>query len=148
MLCRGCLALVCLWAAAGASVAGQDPRHGGTADRGERAGQSQTSMSELLAPQGPAHSVVHAAAVKHAVHKRSERSRSGVPVAAPEVTPAVPAAKNGENLAPSGVSLPNIPKRPPVCSVPPAMRFCESIDYPVYRPDEGTLSGRGSSYLT
>ena len=97
-------------------------------------------MSELLAPQGPAHSVVHAAAVKHAVHKRSERSRSGVPAA--------PAAKNGENLAPSGVSLPNIPKRPPVCSVPPAMRFCESIDYPVYRPDEGTLSGRGSSYLT
>lgn len=141
MLCRGCLALVCLWAAAGAGVAGQDPRHGGTADSGEREGPSQTSMSELLATQGPAHSVVHAAAVKHAVHKRSERSRSGVPVAAP-------AARNGENLAPSGVSLPNIPKRPPVCSVPPAMRFCESIDYPVYRPDEGTLSGRRISYLT
>lgn len=32
------------------------------------------------------------------------------------------------------VSLPVIPKSPPVCSQPPPMRFCKNVAYPVYRP--------------
>ena len=84
------------------------------------------------------HSAVHAAAVKHAAHKREPRARNGAHATAPAPAPA-PASKSTEakhtKLAPSGVSLPKIPQKPPVCSVPPAMRFCKNINYPVYRPD-------------
>lgn len=30
--------------------------------------------------------------------------------------------------------LPVIPKKPPVCSRPPTMRFCRNVGYNVYRP--------------
>lgn len=103
------------------------------------------SVSESLASAGARHllvssadkvkhSAVHAAAVKHAAHKKSERARSGSPM--PAAHAAAKSSIGMQKLAPSGVSLPKIPKRPPVCSVPPAMRFCKNINYPVYRPDE------------
>jgi hypothetical protein len=119
---------------------------------GESGGEDGDHMSgnEAAATSGrrrlmsDQHSVVHAAAIKHAAHKLAGRARIGKAKSAPapaqaQAEPTVPSTvttKKTAKLAPSGVSLPNIPKRPPVCSVPPAMRFCKNVDYPVYRPDE------------
>ena len=81
------------------------------------------------------HSAVHAAAVKHAAHKEASRARVGV--TPPESVPGQASSSSGATqFAPSGVSLPRMPKKPPVCSVPPRMRFCKNINYAVYRPDE------------
>mmetsp|Transcript_41555 Transcript_41555/g.98517 ORF Transcript_41555/g.98517 Transcript_41555/m.98517 type:complete len:306 (-) Transcript_41555:141-1058(-) len=59
------------------------------------------------------HKALHAASVRHATHKKAQQLSNGRPIA-----------------------LPIIPKSPPVCSVPPAMRFCKTVTYPVYRPSE------------
>jgi len=129
-------------AIAGASGAADDDSH---TRGGEWAGAGTAASREMLAADMTKHSAVHAAAVKHAAHKRASRARHGPATAvapAPAHAAPVAAAKgminsaSSQQLAPSGVSLPTIPKKPPVCSVPPSMRFCKNVDYPVYRPDE------------
>ena len=140
-----CVLLCVLFMMAAAAV---DPRPeaegeedgGGTRawDEGVRYGRSRQLLSDLTVK----HSAVHAAAVAHAAHKRASRARHGSAAKALETTAdtAAPVSHVGSSgstqLAPSGVSLPTIPKKPPVCSVPPSMRFCKIIDYPVYRPDQ------------
>ena len=107
-------------------------------------GEDEDGFSEPAASAGARqllsanvkHSAVHAAAVKHAAHKSAARGRADSPAPPAKPAAASSSSSGAQQLAPSGVSLPTIPKRPPVCSVPPAMRFCKVIDYPVYRPDE------------
>uniref|UniRef100_A0A7S0F2S3 FZ domain-containing protein n=1 Tax=Hanusia phi TaxID=3032 RepID=A0A7S0F2S3_9CRYP len=71
-----------------------------------------------------AHAAVHAAAVRHAHHKLAKsRARSG----------SKQSGKAANALA-NKVGLPKLPQSPPVCSIPPAMRFCQNVNYPVYRP--------------
>jgi len=71
-----------------------------------------------------AHAAVHAAAVRHAHHKLAQsRARSGRKQSVKEA-----------NALANKVGLPKLPQSPPVCSVPPAMRFCQNVNYPVYRP--------------
>jgi len=76
----------------------------------QQAKQSKQTKQGSLAGK---HSAVHKAAVEHAKHKKTQQLMDGKPV-----------------------KLPIIPKSPPVCSPPPAMRFCMDVDYPVYRPSE------------
>jgi len=112
------------------------------ADGGDGAEEWATATSpgarQLLAASVNAaskHVAVHAAAVKHASHKKAARGRPEPPAPALDVAPAE-IKPSTISLAPSGVSLPQVPRMPPVCSVPPAMRFCKNINYPVYRPDD------------
>lgn len=116
-------------------------------DDGAEAWHSPGARQLLAASEDAAtskHVAVHAAAVKHAAHKKAARGRPQPPAPAAPAAPATAPAEinpattesGAMQLAPSGVSLPTALKRPPVCSVPPAMRFCKSIDYPVYRPDD------------
>ncbi len=93
---------------------------------GERRGRTSSTRGFSLARPGATASAAAPASVKSTARK------------APPAKPAAASSSSSgaQQLAPSGVSLPTIPKRPPVCSVPPAMRFCKVIDYPVYRPDE------------
>jgi len=124
------------------------------ADGGDGAEEWATATSpgarQLLAASVNAaskHVAVHAAAVKHASHKKSARGRPEPPAPALNVAPAE-IKPSTISLAPSGVSLPKVPRRPPVCSVPPAMRFCKNINYPVYRPDDAHTFADVCSPLT
>ena len=84
-----------------------DPR---TGERDEEWNLAHASAETTLTAS---HKELHAAAVKHAMHKKEAMLSDGRPIA-----------------------LPIIPRSTPVCSVPPAKRFCKSVNYPVYRPSE------------
>ena len=81
------------------------------------------ARSELLMT----HREFHVASFIHSEH----RARNG-----PGVVQDLPEFDKNGLLFEQGppVSLPVIPKSPPVCSQPPPMRFCKNVAYPVYRP--------------
>ena len=122
----------------GAAIAGEggwDEADDGLSEPWPGPAASADAGARRLLSAKEKHSAVHAAAVKHAAHKAAERGRA-ISAAPPAAHATASSSRGAQQLAPSGVSLPTIPKRPPVCSVPPAMRFCKNINYPVYRPDE------------
>mmetsp|Transcript_3562 Transcript_3562/g.7868 ORF Transcript_3562/g.7868 Transcript_3562/m.7868 type:complete len:333 (-) Transcript_3562:137-1135(-) len=87
------------------------------------------------------HAQVHAAAVRHAVHRRVEgmatEAAKGVEaeMTSGQAGPTIHGAAQAHSRSSSVAKMPVMPRRPPVCSRPPTMRFCRNVGYDVYRPD-------------